>query len=139
MNYGDEIWFVDDDRVFESVISKFLEGTPYEKNHRVFNDGDIALLELISRAKSGKALPSIIYLDLNMKYIEGWETLDFLTHSAEGCKVVIVTSSLSEMDRKRASREALVVDYMTKPIEKEQLLLSIRTLLGKDANGSMAV
>ena len=138
MEYGKEIWFVDDDRVFQFIVAKYLEGTAYQKDYKIFDDGDKALLELITRAKTGKALPSLIFLDLNMKYMEGWETLDFLTQSAEGCKVVIVTSSLSEKDRNRAKREPLVVDYMTKPIDRNQLLISIRLLLGRKTDGSAA-
>ena len=134
MENGNEIWFVDDDKVFQFIIQKYLSGTKYEDRYRIFDDGDKTLLEIISRAKRGKKLPAIIFLDLNMKYMEGWETLDFLRETAMSTKVAIVTSSLSERDRDRAEKDPMVVDYLTKPIDRNQLLLAIRRILGENSD-----
>ncbi|MCB9205640.1 MAG: response regulator [Flavobacteriales bacterium] len=133
MEIGDEIWFVDDDKVFQFIVHKYLSGTRYEKQYRIFDDGDRTLMEIISRAKRGEKLPCIIFLDLNMKYMEGWETLDFLKEAARSTKVAIITSSLSEQDRLRANRDPQVLDYLTKPIDRNQLMLSIRRMLSSDA------
>ena len=135
MEYGNEIWFVDDDRIFQFIVEKYLEGSAYDNQYKIFDDGDRTLLELIGRAKRGEKLPNIIFLDLRMKYMEGWETLDFLNETAK-TKVVILTSSLSLQDQKRAKQEPLVVDYLTKPIDKNQLLLCIRKHLNPKKVGS---
>lgn len=138
MELNNEIWFVDDDKVFQFIIQKYLADTKYENQYAIFDDGDKALLEIINRARKGKALPRIIFLDLNMQYMEGWETLDFLRETVKDTKVAIITSSLSEKDRARASRDPLVHDYITKPIERNQLLVSIRKLLNATQEGKAA-
>ncbi|MFM1874790.1 MAG: hypothetical protein RL266_527 [Bacteroidota bacterium] len=129
-----ELWFVDDDNVFKFIIEMYLQGTEYENRYTVFDDGDRTLMEIIGLAKKGEKFPKIIFLDLNMKYMDGWETLDFLNEMSRPLKVVIVTSSLSISDKDRAQREPLVVDYLMKPIDKTQLLDCIRLHLSTEGS-----
>ncbi len=79
-----------------------------------------------------KACPEqffLLFLDINMPKMNGWDFLDQLLNNpaANRIKVVMVTSSLSFADRERARvYEKLVIDFWEKPIsevECKQLLV----------------
>jgi CheY-like chemotaxis protein len=126
---NEDIWFVDDDRLFWKVIKRMVSKSSYEKRVKLFDDGDLAIFEILKRAKEGAQLPKLIFLDLSMRYLQGWETLNLLKEFEADTKVVIVSANLSEVDRERAEREISVVQYLTKPISKPQIIACFETHL----------
>lgn len=129
-----DIWFVDDDEVFRFIVKKHLSGTDYESRTKIFDDGDLAILDVVRLSKEGKRLPKLVFLDLNMKHLEGWQALDLLNEFEKPTKVIILTSSLSVVDRARAEREPLVVDFLVKPIEKSDIIEAISKHLETDGD-----
>lgn len=65
--------------------------------------------------------PSIVFLDLNMPSMSGWQVLDELEKAGISQNVVILTSSISGFDEEKASKYSNVVHYLVKPITKEAL------------------
>lgn len=83
----------------------------------VIQDGEEALqaVERISRRE--EPLPTVIVLDLNLPKVGGIEILERIraTDGFSGVPVMVLTSSLSDKDKRRA--EALGADfYVTKPM-----------------------
>ena len=116
-----DIWFIDDDELFRAVVEKFVSGSAYSDRIKLFSDGDEALMELMQR-KGSSALPKLIFLDLNMTNLGGWQMLDLLNQIREfSAKVIIVSSSQKPEDIQRAKDEPLVVDHVTKPLSKAYL------------------
>ncbi|MBC6996977.1 response regulator [Cytophaga sp. FL35] len=67
--------------------------------------------------------PSLIFLDLNMPIMDGFELLEEMK-TKDLCpttKVVILTSSSRPDDRLRAVEFAHVVEFLEKPLSKEKL------------------
>jgi len=67
--------------------------------------------------------PDVVFLDINMPVMDGW---DFLAEtsakpSCQKMKVVVLTSSIRESDKKRAEQYPFVIDYMEKPLTEEKL------------------
>ncbi|MGB0918307.1 MAG: response regulator [Flavobacteriales bacterium] len=116
----EDIWFVDDDLTFRYIIKRFLQNSSYEQRIKHFDDGDIAMLAIINAARSGAA-PKLIFLDLNMKYLEGWQMLDLLNEFDRSLNVIILSSSLNPKDIERAKNEPLVKEFISKPIDKETI------------------
>jgi CheY-like chemotaxis protein len=113
-----DIWFIDDDELFRVVVENFVSESAYSDRVQLFEDGDEALMELMQR-RGSTALPKLIFLDLNMTNLGGWQMLDLLNQIREfSAKVIIVSSSMRKEDVNRAKEERLVVDYVVKPMSK---------------------
>lgn len=66
--------------------------------------------------------PSLIFLDLNMPIMDGFELLEEMKtkNLCPRTKVVILTSSTRPDDRLRAVEFAHVVEFLEKPLSKEK-------------------
>jgi CheY-like chemotaxis protein len=67
----------------------------------------------------------LLFLDINMPKMNGWEFLDALIEKVKiaDIKVVMVTSSLSKSDRDKSSNYHVVIDFWEKPMNISQSLL----------------
>lgn len=68
-----------------------------------------------------KNKPSVVFLDLNMPTMSGWQVLDELEKEGISQNVIILTSSISGFDEEKAGKYRNVVHYLVKPITKEAL------------------
>lgn len=117
-----DIWFIDDDEFFRLLVEKMATNLGYQNRIDIFSDGDRALIDIMSRINEHDAIPSLIFLDLNMKNLDGWQLIDLLNEiNGLSVKIVIVSSSDRPQDSERASQERLVVDRLVKPITSNQL------------------
>ena len=66
--------------------------------------------------------PDLIFLDLNMPEVNGWQFLEVLTEKQNQTQVVIVTSSTSIHDKEKAQKYAQVIDFLEKPLTKNTIL-----------------
>jgi CheY-like chemotaxis protein len=66
--------------------------------------------------------PNLIFLDLNMPWLNGWDFLERMKKDNYNYKVIIVTSSTSYIDKERCVDFPNVIDYFEKPVSKEQIL-----------------
>jgi two-component system, NarL family, nitrate/nitrite response regulator NarL len=66
--------------------------------------------------------PNLIFLDLNMPWLNGWDYLERMKEDGYNNKVIIVSSSTSYIDKERCAEFPNVIDYFEKPVSKEQIL-----------------
>ena len=123
-----QIWFVDDDQTFQFVLKKHTETLGLASRAAFFDDGDRALMGLVEIKKNGGHVPKVIFLDLRMRYLEGWRFLDTIADFGIDTKVVILTSSLLPSDRERADHHRLVAGFINKPVTVEELRSTVRGL-----------
>jgi CheY-like chemotaxis protein len=86
-----------------------------------FDDGDRAMMRQIELSKNGNKGPKVIFLDLNMKYTDGWELLGLLNELELEVNVVILSSEDGVRAKARAEQEPLVKGYLTKPIDQSEI------------------
>jgi CheY-like chemotaxis protein len=69
--------------------------------------------------------PELIFLDLNMPVMGGWEFLDnFITEKYSEfnkTKVIVLSSTIDPNDIEKSKKYSIVIDFMSKPITKEML------------------
>ena len=117
------ILIVDDNANNLAVIVDYLEESGL--NILVSQDGNSSL----KRAKYAK--PSIILLDVLMPGIDGYETCRLLKQDPETKDIpVIFMTALSGTGDKIKGFEVGAVDYVTKPIQPEEVLARIKLHLG---------
>jgi len=115
---------VDDDDTYVFITKKIIEKTKHVKEVKVFNNGLDAIIYLKQNIKSSYKLPEIIFLDLSMPIMDGWQFLDeFVTiesHNAKKIVIYICSSSISPHDISRAKGISAVSDFIIKPVTKDK-------------------
>ncbi len=116
------VMIVDDDQIFNLMARLQLVHAGISARPYTFTDGKEALLFITELSRSHT--PILLFLDINMPGISGWQVLDQLDQVAILRKiyVVIVTSSIDRADQRRAKSYRRVVGYFVKPLKYEQVL-----------------
>ncbi len=114
------ICIVDDDQIFQLTATKILERLDAAKKVIAFSDGEQAYEFLSGNASNKDILPDIIFLDINMPFMDGWQFLDEYTKIkpvlTKQIIIYVVSSSISEYDIERARNISDVKDYFVKPV-----------------------
>ena len=84
-------------------------------------------LEKISSEYSGasKKIPTVLFLDINMPEINGWEFMDLFKDFDKSIHdqftIYILSSSVDYKDKDLADKNPLVSGYIQKPLTREKL------------------
>ncbi|WP_114784058.1 response regulator [Botryobacter ruber] len=118
-----KVFIVDDDEISIFILESFLMTEGFAEEFVGFLDAEEALQVLLDAADED--LPEIIFLDLNMPVLSGWDFLDALQPYEDKllgkCSIYILTSSVDPAEIKRARDYKLVVDYLHKPLTEEAI------------------
>ncbi|MFI8377350.1 response regulator [Leeuwenhoekiella sp. NPDC079379] len=117
-----KIMLVDDQKMANFINKKLIAVTELATEVIDYTLPEIALAEVEFQK------PDVIFLDLNMPVVNGWKFLDSLTEAKNLTKVVILTSSTSEIDREKAQNYTQVIDFLIKPLTKD-IMLSLKSKL----------
>ena len=122
MDNIDLVYVIDDDPLYIFSMKKVLKLTEFCDDAKFFKNGQEALDELIPLLEEGK-LPNVIFLDISMPLMNGWELLDHLVKypKAKDMKIFIVSSSIDPYDTGKSSSYDIVTDYIYKPITIEKM------------------
>lgn len=114
---------VDDDPIYVFGTRRIMEIAGYSERFLVFKNGREAIEGLISLISSGSKLPEVIFLDLNMPVMDGWDFLDeFGKLAVDGHIVVyVLSSSIDPADTVRAKEYGSVKEYLVKPLTLDRL------------------
>lgn len=111
---------VDDDKIFHFLMEILLKEAAISNTPIALHGGPQFLEWWQDRQSASEA--SLVFLDLNMPLVDGWNVLEKLhEQGAKNTFVVIITSSIDPKDRKRAESYPMVIDFLVKPILLENL------------------
>ncbi|CAL68123.1 response regulator [Christiangramia forsetii] len=115
---------IDDDKIYVNLVKKIIEIKNLSENLLIYKNGKEALdyfKDIMENTTDEDKLPDIIFLDLNMPVMDGWEFLNEFIKIKNGLNkkitLYVVSSSIDPRDLERAKSINLVTDYLIKPIE----------------------
>lgn len=124
MQQLDCIILVDDDEVTNYVHESVIENAGVAKEVLVAEDGRKALNLLQELENNTTSCPNLIFLDINMPVMNGFEFLDAYQKMKSQLKqpviIVMLTSSLNPKDVVRA-QAAGATDFLDKPLTTDKL------------------
>jgi CheY-like chemotaxis protein len=109
----ENVFLVDDDKIYLHVTNHAMKkAAPQAQVHSFMMAQDA--LDQVEAIQ-----PDIIFLDLNMPLMDGWEFLDALEKKSLINKVCvfICSSSIDVADKERASTHPLIKSYIEKPLD----------------------
>ena len=109
------IWLVDDDRIQNMLTRVLLKKVNPHWEIKTFNKPGEALKEI----KTSR--PELIFLDINMPRINGFQFLDRLDQLSTPPRVIMLSSSISYSDIHKALTYDPVVHYLTKPLQAKHI------------------
>lgn len=134
----DLILCVDDDPITLMLCKMVITRADFAQQIITAQNGEEALsyfddLRVKNSGTNNCHYPKLIFLDLNMPVMGGWEFLDHFSQEAyrssfEDCKVIVLSSTIDPDDIKKAKTYPMVLDFLSKPISKE-MLESLKAIL----------
>ena len=123
----DKILCVDDDAITLMLCKKVIIKTGFSKETVTAQNGEEALkyFDDIKENTTNIILPQLIFLDLNMPVLGGWEFLDIFSEpkykSFNKTKIVVLSSTIDPEDLEKAKKYPMVIDFLSKPISVSML------------------
>ncbi|OGX82880.1 response regulator [Hymenobacter glacialis] len=115
-------YLIDDDALAIYLNEHLLRTEGFSTCICTFQSAQGALDTLLEKTKK---VPKVVFLDLNMPMMDGWEFLDALTPHQEAlrgsCRIYILTSSLAMQDLEKSKQYDLVAGLIHKPLDAREL------------------
>lgn len=124
------IMLIDDDEPTNFLSSMIIEEADCAEFIQVADSGEKAINYLLNSQKFNYAnpeypWPALIFLDINMPAMNGWEFLEkyreLRKSNANNTKIIMLTTSLNPDDKNKANDMDVVTDFKHKPLTWELL------------------
>lgn len=119
------VMLVDDNEIDNIINEKIIEANAFAEQILVFQTGQDALEYLREHQGDVESLPEIVFLDINMPIMDGFQFLtdfeEFADEVRNKCKIIMLSSSISPKDIDRAASSRYVKKYLNKPLNARYL------------------
>jgi len=122
----ERILCIDDDPITLMLCKKVISKANFGKEIIVAQNGQEAL-DLLIKIKNSKedAFPELVFLDLNMPVMNGWDFLNEISKNSveefKNTKVIILSSTIDPADYEKSKEYKLITHFLSKPITVELL------------------
>lgn len=117
---------IDDDYVNNIICEKIINNVFPEADVQTFTDPETALVYIKAMYSGAADRKAILFLDINMPTLTGWEFLEaferFDTRLKERLKIYMLSSSVDQRDKDRAAKNKNICGYFEKPLTIESLI-----------------
>lgn len=120
------VMLIDDNEIDNLINQKMIEASNLAE-HVFTHTGARGAIEFLKNIQqlSGSFLPEIIFLDIDMPLMDGFQFLEEFEKLSDNvknnCGVVMLTSSINPQDLNKAKKSAYVKKYINKPLSAEVL------------------
>ncbi len=125
MHQIQQVCVIDDDEIYIYLIKKSLAALEIEHSINAYANGMDAIKGITSLIDHQQPIPEIIFLDINMPIMDGWEFLkafkEIQAKLPNQIPIYIISSSIAAEDKEKAKRFPEIVGYLSKPVELETL------------------
>lgn len=117
-----KIILIDDDNLTNYINRSILLRCLPDAETEDFSDTFKAIHYMEQQAESPEA-EFLIFLDINMPDLTGWEVLDAIERGFPhlNAKVVMLTSSIDQSDRAKAFTWKRVISFYSKPLDRAKV------------------
>lgn len=122
------VYFVDDDPLSNKFNTMLIRKIHPDVEIITFINAEEALNKL---KEKDAPKPEVIFLDLNMPVMNGWDFMDEFKKLDLNIEIVILTSSNDASDKKKAKEHTEVKDFVVKPLTKETFMGLVKKVIGK--------
>ena len=126
-----KILCVDDDPITLMLCKKVIMKSQFSKEIDLANNGEKALQyfdNLIAKIlnKENVGLPELVFLDLNMPIMSGWEFLNIFSKPQysnyfSSVRIIVLSSTIDPKDIEKSKQFPIVTHFLSKPITQEKL------------------
>ena len=125
------VLLIDDDNATNFIHNHFIKKAEVTKSVVTMISGEDALEYLTTKENDKYPQPELIFLDINMPRMNGWEFLEayeqFEACDKNAIVIVMLTTSVNPDDKKKAMSNELITDFKNKPLNVEVLQEIIET------------
>lgn len=125
VNNMQTVCIIDDDQIHHYTIVKAMELQGFSKNLMSFHNGQEAITFFNQNLADTSVLPDVIFLDLNMPVVNGWQFLQqyalLKSQIQKEIKIYVVSSSINPIEISRAIAIEEVSGYLEKPLRPEEI------------------
>jgi len=119
------VCLIDDDNIYQYTARVILESTGLAKHIQSFYNGSDAISYFTDPENFvSETLPDVIFLDINMPVMDGWEFLEeygkFYGNLPKPITIYMVSSSVNSSDMQKSRSYKAVSDYLVKPVSRSK-------------------
>ena len=123
------VMLIDDNEIDNLINQKMIEAAVVAENIYTHTSAKSAIEFLRNVEKlevADKVLPDVIFLDIDMPLMDGFQFLDEFEKLGNGikkkCKIIMLTSSINPQDFTRSKKYTSVKQYLNKPLTNESIV-----------------
>jgi CheY-like chemotaxis protein len=123
------VMLIDDNEIDNLINQKMIEAASIAENIYTHTGAKSAIEFLRNMEKlevADKVLPDVIFLDIDMPLMDGFQFLDefekLTTVAKKKCKIVMLTSSINPQDFNRSKKYENVRLYLNKPLSHDSII-----------------
>lgn len=116
-------YIIDDDGIFVFVLQKLMQKTAHFEKVVNIGNGLDAIDVLVRQYDRDRTLPDLIFLDLNMPVLDGWQFLDEVEKLPfkDQLHIYIISSSIDVREMQKAAEYTTVRRFVSKPVTLDWL------------------